>query len=419
MHALRLQRSLRRVRSLNKRCFSAGDGPAPNDAANDALLFKEYEEKSSLVFLLSPEGMEQHIRNFDTSVISQVMLFNGLGVTWSLQNPLLKKYDFDADQFLQGAEQALREVTKAIVSREAYEYATDEAVKTCDPASFLSEVLFPHVYVNIMSNLRGNREESTNMTLPYRQLPNEVVIHKSYIVDVKAYPVDENLAALFKGQAEDLTAIAEGRGEILDGVPVMRQPGEEIPELSHWEKVTRDRIYRQVPLPGQDPATSPVLAVPEVPVGSILNRVRVRFECEFKYGQSPMSTAGGGTGAVKDDLSPPDDNSSSDEATVKAAREGEGAPGRKEEEEAVAATAAASATASTETGSETETVVRAEERGSPPPANNDNDFNSLPDDEKLALLQMGGMRTIEWDFAAVISGQTECSYKIANIIPQG
>ena len=111
--------------------------------------------------------------------------------------------------------------------------------------------------------------------------------------------MDENLAALFKGQAEDLTAIAEGRGEILDGVPVMRQPGEEIPELSHWEKVTRDRIYRQVPLPGQDPATSPVLAVPEVPVGSILNRVRVRFECEFKYGQSPMSTAGGGTGAVR------------------------------------------------------------------------------------------------------------------------
>jgi hypothetical protein len=401
MYSLRFC-GIRSIRSLNKRYFSAGGSSAPNDAANDAVLFKEFESQSGLTFLLSPEGMEQHIRNFDTSVISQVMLFNGLGVTWSLQNPLLKKYDFDADQFLTGAEQALREVTKAIVSRDVFEYATNEAVTTSEPATFLSEVLFPHVYINIMSNLRGNRDEETNTTLPYRELPNDVEIHKSYIVDVKAYPVDEDIVALFKEQADDLKAVAAGAGEYLDSVAVLRAPGEEAREPTQWEKTTRDRIYRHVPKPGQDPATVPTLSLPDLPLGSVLNRVRVRFECEFKYAKKPMSRAGGASAEVikKDELSPPAPNGA----------EEAGASEKKSEQEAVGAA---------EGGGDDDVKVQAGAGSeSPPPASNDDEFNSLSDEEKLAVLQMGGMRTIEWDFAAVISGQTDREYRIANITPQ-
>ena len=351
--------------------------------------------------------MEQHIRNFDTSIISQVMLFNGLGVTWSLQNPLLKKYGFDADQFLIGAEQALREVTKAIVSREIFEYATNEAVTTSENAKFLSEVMFPHVYVNIMSNLRGNREESTNTTLPYRELPSEVLIHRSYIVDLKAYPVDEELVALFKGQAEELEAVAEGAGEYLDSVAVMRSQAEDARKPTRWEKITRDRIYRQVPKLGQDPATAPILTIPEVPLGSILNRVRVRFECEFKYGDRPTDDTRGVASQVMkdDDLSPPVSG------FTEAAKE----PETKLEENQPRADMDS---ATGIDGVDSDTRAQAQDE-SPRPASDDEAFNSLSDEEKLTVLQMGGTRTIEWDFAAVISGQTDHEYRIANITPQG
>ena len=69
MYSLRFC-GIRSIRSLNKRYFSAGGSSAPNDAANDAVLFKEFESQSGLTFLLSPEGMEQHIRNFDTTILT-------------------------------------------------------------------------------------------------------------------------------------------------------------------------------------------------------------------------------------------------------------------------------------------------------------------------------------------------------------
>ena len=104
---------------------------------------------------------------------------------------------------------------------------------------------------------------------------------------------------MFKGQAEEEVA---GAGEYLDSVAVMRSQAEDARKPTRWEKITRDRIYRQVPKLGQDPATAPILTIPEVPLGSILNRVRVRFECEFKYGDRPTDdTRGVASQVMKDD----------------------------------------------------------------------------------------------------------------------
>ena len=56
-----------------------------------------------------------------------MQLLNGVAKV-GLTNPLLKKYDFNAEDFLLGAEQALQEVTR-LVSRDLFEYATNINVK--------------------------------------------------------------------------------------------------------------------------------------------------------------------------------------------------------------------------------------------------------------------------------------------------
>jgi hypothetical protein len=393
---------------MGTRPFSSGGSPSTSEREKDAALLAEYREENPIAFLFTSKGLEQHIKNFDKRIISQVQLFNGVATTWALMNPLLMKYEFDAEDTLTGAEQCLRSVTRALVSRDLFNYATDINVTRSPNAEFLSSVLNPVLYHSVLSSLRANKYEN----LPFRKLPAEAVIHKSYITDVHTMLVDEDLIKESNATNESIAGIADSEFTAPEGLP----EGATV-DLG-WEKTTRARTYMspERDLEGGGGVVAPeVLMMPEYPEGSVLAMIKVRFECEFTIGEEEEE-AGAGAGAAAstgksnshnnvrnsvattagdveegiDALEPPTDSS------VRQEHEQEG--GNQDIDE----------TASPEVVADTATTALSSSLGE------DKEWAALPDEEKVLAAGMSGTRTLEWVLVGCISGQVPLEYHIAS-----
>lgn len=367
------------------RGFSSNDSSngVDKESEKDALLLSTFHDKNPLEFLFTSEGLEQHIKNFDRRVISQVQLLNGVATSWALTNPLLKKYDFNAEDFLLGAEQALQEVTRALVSRDLFEYATNVTVKKSESADFLSKVLYPFQYHSVMSSLRANKFNS----LPFRNLPADALIHRSYIVDIHTYMVDEQMVEDRKVSDEELQAMSKADLVVPEGVE------DESAIDKAWEMATRPRTFAYSEEDtGSGPSTDAnVLSMPDYPVGSVLTAVKVRYDCEFKMGEDEE----GAGPQAQTDAQPATMKSEAGEDTLEP-------PIASETTEAPAKMAAE------------DVDPPQEDEASASSLGMDTEWAKLSSEEKLLSAGMAGTRSMEWVLIGCISGQVPLEYKIAS-----
>lgn len=367
-----------------------------NDSSNDvdkerekdAVLLSAFHNKMPLEFIFTSEGLEQHIKNFDRQIISQVQLFNGVAISWALTNPLLKKYDFNAEDFLVGAEQALREVTRALVSRDLFEYATNINCKKSESADFLSKVLYPFQYHSVMSSLRANKFNG----LPFRNLPAEAVIHRSYIVDMHTYMVDEQMIEDRKASDEELQALLKADMIIPEGVE------DESAIDKTWEMATRARTFAYSGTTEKDASTSnsspDVLTMPHFPLGSVLTAVKVRYDCEFKMGE--------------------DDEAFNSQTAATAQKNESVAVKSKSNDDTLEPPSAAEVpepAAKVDTGHVDPPL---DDEASATSLGLDTEWAALSNDEKLLTAGMAGTRSMEWVLIGCISGQVPLEYKIAS-----
>lgn len=369
-------------------CSNDSSKKVDTEREKDTVLLNSFHDKNPLEFLFTSEGLEQHIKNFDRRIISQVRLLNGVAISWALTNPLLKKYDFNAEDFLTGAEQALREVTKALVSRDLFEYMTNDKSTKSESAAFLSNVLYPLLYHNVTTSLRTNKFNN----LPYRNLPADAIIHRSYIVDIHTYIVDDQVV-------EDRQANDKELQQLLDADVCVVPDGveDESSVDQEWEKATRPRTFAYLEEEIGDSSTKmkhEALKMPYFPVGSVLTAVKVRFDCEFKMDEEePTPPKAATVEIVSDDskLDPPaTDSTTPATATAAAAVDGE----------------VLDSTAKAQTAEE-------------PPSSSgslgeDVEWAKLSNEEKVDSAGMAGTRSFEWVLIGCISGQVPLEYKVAS-----
>lgn len=113
---------------------------------SDRELQKMYEgfapRFSSLQILLSDTGRKEF-----SDLVTEGILFPPFGLTTfaDLQNPLLRKYKFDAFDFLTGAKEAFRQIHKALASRDFFNYVNGYS-KDSESGDLLKISLLPKIY---------------------------------------------------------------------------------------------------------------------------------------------------------------------------------------------------------------------------------------------------------------------------------
>ena len=113
------------VALVTRRSFSESNGDL-SQIADDALQlsFEGFLPRlSSLKNLLDADGKKEYNDLVNGGIISNGL--NGLLTYTDLQNPLLRKYKFDAADFLEGAKEAFRQVNLALASAEFQQYANN------------------------------------------------------------------------------------------------------------------------------------------------------------------------------------------------------------------------------------------------------------------------------------------------------
>eukprot|EP01039_Chlorochromonas_danica_P002802 gene2802-3056_t len=135
-----------------------------------------------------------------------------------LQHPLLKKYDvdFDMDDFLVGAKQAVVEMTKAICSEEVVALRVKEETSSSSITTFLKQCLTPNLYFNFVCGV--------SMT---EDVIRSIDLESLLVLRVHMVPVDE--AFLESRERESMKSVFVDNGarsflnlELRDQVEVNR-----------------------------------------------------------------------------------------------------------------------------------------------------------------------------------------------------
>ena len=129
-------------RSLSRRCLSSS--PADTTVI-DRELQSSYEglvpRLLTLQKLLDVKGQSDFFKLHKQGVVSQESPITAMAIYADLQNPLLTKYKFDAQDFMVGAKEAFKQVHMTIASADFFNYSNGfgEQART-------SKHLAPHQY---------------------------------------------------------------------------------------------------------------------------------------------------------------------------------------------------------------------------------------------------------------------------------
>ena len=111
-------------RSLFRRCLSSS---APDTSVIDRELQSSYQgifpRLLTLQKLMDVKGRSDFFKLHKQGVVSQESPLTAMTIYADLQNPLLTKYQFDAQDFMVGAKEAFKQVHMTIASADFFNYS--------------------------------------------------------------------------------------------------------------------------------------------------------------------------------------------------------------------------------------------------------------------------------------------------------
>lgn len=153
---------------------------------------KKWEEEEDFV-LCQSYGMEERMMTFGSSSNREIVdlmtkckevgkkgLISCITLLTDLQHPLLKKFNFDLDDFLVGAKQAFLEVTSAVYSKEVADIRAAGETSPSSTTTFLKECLTPCLYMEIVYGV-----------LTTEEIVQSIDLQSLQVVRVRTVPVDE------------------------------------------------------------------------------------------------------------------------------------------------------------------------------------------------------------------------------------
>lgn len=162
---MKLGKNLKCARSIAKSSFRLFS------AKNDFELHTSFGFTPRIKYiwsLLSKEGLSPLQLLVDSGM--SITLLDAANLRSSLENPLLKKYGFNVDEFVQGAQSAIENICETAQSPEFYDYCVSNKSQetysylsdNCDP-SIVSELESDIIKNHLSNSLKGVRYEAAGL----------------------------------------------------------------------------------------------------------------------------------------------------------------------------------------------------------------------------------------------------------------